>query len=69
MKLRDSDCVILAAHGRWKEATLGENVRVQRLVHNVLIVHWGPVYRMTAMVIMLVAPKEPVVRPQRSLLE
>lgn len=29
------------------------------LIHNALIVHTGPVYRMTAVVIMLVAPKEP----------
>lgn len=29
------------------------------LTHNALIVHMDPVYRMTAVVVMLVAPKEP----------
>lgn len=29
------------------------------LTHNALIVHAGPVYRMAAVVLMLVAPKEP----------
>lgn len=29
------------------------------LTHNALIVHTGPVYRMAAVVLMLVAPKEP----------
>lgn len=32
-------------------------MQVRLLTHNVLIVHTGPVYRMTAMVIMLVAPR------------
>lgn len=60
---------MLAAHGRWRKAMIGGNVQVRLLTHNVLIVHTGPVYRMTATVIMLVAPEEPVVRPQGSLLE
>lgn len=47
---------------------LGGNL-VQLLTHNALIVHTGPVYRMTAVVVMLAASKEPVVRPQGSQLE
>lgn len=42
---------------------------MQLLMHNVLIVHTDPVYRMTAAVVMLAASKELVVRPQGSPLE
>lgn len=57
IKLLECNCAMLVAHGRWRKAMIGGNVQVRLLTHNVLIVHTGPVYRMTAMVIMLVAPR------------
>lgn len=50
-----------------KRAIIMGHFLVPLPTHNVLIVHRGPVYRMAAVVVILVAPKEPVVKPRGSL--